>query len=34
MRSPVDPAPGTVIGKALSGVEHGPGIAEMLVMLR
>jgi hypothetical protein len=34
MRSPANPAPGTVIGKALSALSDGTGVTEMLVMLR
>jgi hypothetical protein len=34
MRGPAYPAPGTVIGKALSPLDEGSGITEMLVMLR
>jgi hypothetical protein len=34
MRAPANPAPGTVIGKALGSLKHGSGIVEMLVMLR
>ncbi len=34
MRAPVDPRPGTVIGKALGTLEAGTGLIEMLVMLR
>jgi hypothetical protein len=34
MRAPADPAPGTVIGKALRGLDSGTGVVEMLVMLR
>jgi hypothetical protein len=34
MRAPSDPAPGTVIGKALGGLEHATGVVKMLVMLR
>ncbi len=34
MRAPVNPAPGTVIGKALGTLNSGAGIVEMLVMLR
>ena len=34
MRAPGDPAAGTVIGKALGGLEQGTGVVEMLVMLR
>ena len=34
MRAPANPAPGTVIGKALGTLAHGTGVMEMLVMLR
>jgi len=34
MRAPVNPAPGTVIGKALGSLESGTGIIQMLAMLR
>jgi hypothetical protein len=34
MRAPINPAPGTVIGKALGTLTRGTGIVEMLVMLR
>jgi hypothetical protein len=34
MRAPGEPAPGTVIGKALGSLESGTGVIEMLVMLR
>jgi hypothetical protein len=34
MRGPANPAPGTVIGKALTRLDDGSGVAEMLVMLR
>lgn len=34
MRGPANPAPGTVIGKALSQLDDGSGITDMLVMLR
>ncbi len=34
MRAPADPAPGTVIGKALDNLDSGTGIIKMLVMLR
>ncbi len=34
MRAPSNPQPGTVIGKALGGLEHGIGVVKMLVMLR
>lgn len=34
MRAPVNPAPGTVIGKALGKLDSGTGLIDMLVMLR
>jgi hypothetical protein len=34
MRAPTNPAPGTVIGKALGTLAGGTGVIEMLVMLR
>lgn len=34
MRAPVDPQPGTVIGKALQAHKAGRGEIQMLVMLR
>ena len=34
MRSPANPAPGTVIGKALEPLASGTGVIQMLVMLR
>jgi len=34
MRAPANPAPGTVIGKALGMLEGGTGLINMLVMLR
>lgn len=34
MRASAEPAPGTVIGKALGSLESGAGVIEMLVMLR
>lgn len=34
MRAPVNPAPGTVIGKALGTLDSGTGIVDMLIMLR
>jgi hypothetical protein len=34
MRAPGEPAPGTVIGKALGSLDSGTGVIEMLVMLR
>jgi hypothetical protein len=34
MRAPADPAPGTVIGKALQNLSTGVGVIEMIVMLR
>ena len=34
MRGPANPAAGTVIGKALSRLDDGAGVTEMLVMLR
>jgi len=34
MRAPANPAPGTVIGKALGNLESGTGIIQMLAMLR
>jgi hypothetical protein len=34
MRAPAEPAPGTVIGKALGDLDSGTGVIEMLVMLR
>jgi hypothetical protein len=34
MRASINPAPGTVIGKALGTLKSGTGIVEMLVMLR
>ncbi len=34
MRAPANPAPGTVIGKALDSLNSGTGIIKMLVMLR
>ena len=34
MRAPANPAPGTVIGKALDNLDSGTGIIKMLVMLR
>ncbi len=34
MRAPTNPAPGTIIGKALGVLSEGTGVIEMLVMLR
>ncbi len=34
MRAQASPRPGTIIGKALDGLERGKGVIEMLVMLR
>lgn len=34
MRGPSNPTPGTVIGKALTALDDGSGLTEMLVMLR
>jgi hypothetical protein len=34
MRAPPNPAPGTIVGKALGSLEKGDGMIEMLVMLR
>jgi hypothetical protein len=34
MRAPANPAPGTVIGKALGKLDSGTGLIDMLVMLR
>jgi hypothetical protein len=34
MRAPADPAPGTVVGKALQTLSAGTGVIEMIVMLR
>jgi hypothetical protein len=34
MRAPANPAPGTVIGKALGILDSGSGLIDMLVMLR
>ena len=34
MRAPANPAPGTVIGKALGNLANGAGIIQMLAMLR
>jgi len=34
MRAPVQPLPGTVIGKSLGTHESGAGAVEILVMLR
>ena len=34
MRAPPNPSPGSVIGKALAGLDHGTGEIAMLVMLR
>jgi hypothetical protein len=34
MRAPANPAPGTVIGKALGNLESGTGVIQMLAMLR
>ena len=34
MRGPLNPAPGTVIGKALEPLARGTGVIQMLVMLR
>jgi hypothetical protein len=34
MRAPAEPAPGTVVGKALQTLSAGTGVIEMIVMLR
>lgn len=34
MRAPANPAPGTILGKALGRLERGQGVIDMLVMLR